>query len=561
MSLHRTARRRRTALIGLVAVSALALAACAQSQRGSDTTGSGKVGGTMVFGAAGAPKNFDPIFNDDGESFRPARQMFDTLIEYKRGSADLEPGLAEKWEPSADGKSWTFTLRKGVKFQDGTPFNAAAVCFNFDRWFNMKGAAAQSQMIYYGDVFQGFAHNDTDGLGDPLYKSCEAKDDNTAVLNLNKYRGAFPAAFGLTSFSMSSPDALKKYDADNVTQSGSSFTYPAYATGHPVGTGPFKFDSFDKSNNTITLVRNDDYWGDKPKLDKLILKIIPDENARKQELRSGSIDGYDFPNPADFTTLKNDGFNVLIRPAFNLLYLGINEKNNPALKDLRVRQAIAYSINREQLVKTKLPAGAEVATQFVPKTVAGYADDVQKYSYDPAKAKQLLADAGVSNLTLNFYYPTEVSRPYMPNPQDIAAALADDMKASGITVNLVARPWNGGYKDDVQTAGKQDLHLLGWTGDYNDAGNFVGVFFGREKPEFGFTDKSLFDELAAADATVDPTKHADAYKQVNRDVMSKYLPAIPVSSSPPGIVVSSKIKGLVPSPLADERFDTVSKES
>jgi peptide/nickel transport system substrate-binding protein len=554
----RTARRRASAAIGMTAVAALSLSACAQSDRGNDS-GSGAVGGTMIFGAAGEPKNFDPIFNDDGESFRPIRQMYETLITYKRGTADLAPGLAEKWEASEDGKSWTFSLRSGVKFHDGTEFNAEAVCFNFDRWFNMKGAAAQSQMIYYGDVFGGFAANEGDAAGEPLYQGCEAKDATTAVLNLSAYKGAFPAAFGLTSFSISSPEALKKYDADKVEQSGDSFSYPAYATEHPTGTGPFKFEGFDKANGTITLVRNEDYYGEKAKLDKLIFKIIPDEQARKQELQAGSIDGYDLPSPADFESLKSGGFQVTPRPAFNIMYLGINQANNPALKDLRVRQAIAYAVNREQLVKTKLPEGAEVATQFMPDTVAGYADDAQPYPYDLDKAKSLLTEAGAANLSLKFYVPTEVTRPYMPNPSELAAVIADDLKKAGITVELVSRPWNGGYKDDVQKAGKHDLHLLGWTGDYNDAGNFVGTFFGREKREFGFNDPALFDELAAADATVDPTAHADAYKQVNKDIMSKYLPAVPVSHSPPAIVVSGKVSGLVASPLTDERFDTVSK--
>lgn len=559
MALSRTARRRWTAAIGLTGVAVLALSACAESQRGGDDA-AGKTGGTLIFGAAGKPKNFDPIFNDDGESLRPARQIYDTLITYKRGTADLAPGLAEKWELSPDGKTVTFGLRKGVKFHDGTPFNAEAVCFNFDRWFNMKGAAAQSQMIYYADIFKGFAANEGDASGDPLYKSCEAKDENTAVLNLNAFSSALPAAFGLTSFSISSPEALKKYDADSVTQSGESFSYPAYATDHPTGTGAFKFESYDKANNTITLVRNEDYYGEKAKLDKVIFKIIEDENARKQELKAGTIDAYDYPSPADFKSLEGDGFDVLIRPAFNIMYLGINQANTPALKDLRVRQAIAYAVNREQLVKTKLPEGAEVATQYQPKTVAGYADDVTKYAYDPAKAKDLLKQAGAENLTLKFYVPTEVSRPYMPNPVDYAAAMAEDLKAVGINVETVPRPWNGGYKDDVQKFGKHDLHLLGWTGDYNDAGNFAGTFFGRSKPEFGFDDPALFGEIAAADAVVDPDKHADAWKQVNRNLLSKYLPAVPISHSPPGIVVNKKVKGLIPSPLTDERFDTVTKD-
>jgi ABC-type dipeptide transport system, periplasmic component len=539
----------------------VSLAACATSGRGDGAAqgGAGKTGGTLVFGAAGAPKNFDPIFNDDGESFRPIRQMYDTLITYKPGTTELAPGLATKWESSPDGTTWTFTLRDGVKFHDGTPVDGAAVCANFDRWANMPGAAAQSQMIYYGDVFEGFVKNEGDATGQPVYASCAAPSGNQAVVTLNKFKGAFPAAFGLTAFSISSPAAMKQYNADTVSQSGDSFSYSEYATAHPTGTGAFKFESFDKAAGTVTLVRNDDYWGEKAKVDKLIFKIIPDENARKQELAAGTIDGYDLPSPADYASLKAAGQNVLVRPPFNILYLGINEKNNPALKDLRVRQAIAYAINREALVKNKLPEGAEVATQFMPATVAGYAKDVQQYGYDPAKAKSLLAEAGASNLTLNFYYPTEVTRPYMPNPTELFSVIAEDLKQVGITVTPVARPWNGGYKDDVQKAGKQDLHLLGWTGDYNDAGNFVGTFFGREKAEFGFTDTALFTELAAADATPDAAAHAAAYEQANRNIMAKYLPAIPISSSPPAIVVRSNISGLVASPLTDERFNTVSK--
>jgi peptide/nickel transport system substrate-binding protein len=553
------ARKRRRAVFCAMGALALTMSSCAESQRGQTSTGDAK-GGTMVFGVAGAPKNFDPIFNDDGESFRPIRQMYETLVTYKAGTADLAPGLAKTWESSPDGTQWTFHLQTGVKFHDGTAFDAAAVCFNFDRWTNMKGAAAQSQMIYYGDVFEGFATNEGDASGDPLQKKCEAKDAGTAVLTLAKYKGALPSAFGLTSLSISSPDALKKYDADKVTQSGDSFEYSPYATEHPTGTGPFKFSGFDKANQTVTLVRNDDYWGTKAKLEKVIFKIIPEENTRKQELRSGTIDGYDFPSPADYKSLKDDGFNVAVRPAFNVLYLGINQNGNPALKDLRVRQAIAYALDREALVKNKLPEGAEVATQFMPKAVAGWADDVPKYPHDVAKAKDLLAQAGASDLTLKFYYPTEVTRPYMPAPVEIATVLSESLQAAGIKVELVPRPWNGGYKDDVQKLGKQDIHLLGWTGDYNDAGNFIGTFFGREKPEFGFNEPDLFKAMGDADSKVDTGAHADAYKQVSRDLLGKYLPAIPISHSPPAFVVSKKIHDLVPSPLTDERWGPVSKD-
>jgi peptide/nickel transport system substrate-binding protein len=542
-------------VVATCAALAASAGACAKSDRGSD---GGSGGGTLTFGAAGAPKNFDPIFNDDGESFRPIRQMYETLIEHKPGTAELAPGLAEDWPISADGKQITFKLRKGVKFHDGTDFNAAAVCFNMDRWFNMKGAAAQSQMIYYADVFEGFAKNEGDATGSPVYKSCEAKDDSTAIVSLNKFKGAFPAAFTLTAFSISSPESLKKYSADKVTQSGDSFTYSDYANLHPSGTGPYKFEKYDTGAQVVTLARNEDYYGDKAKTSKIIFRTIGDEAARKQELEAGNVDIIDFPNPVDWKGLKDKGFNVQVRRAFNVLYLGINQKGNPKLKDIRVRQALAYAINRQQLVTSKLPEGAQVATQFVPDTVSGYADDVQKYDYDLAKAKSLLAEAGATGTTLKFYYPSEVTRPYMPDPKGIFTAIEADLKAAGFKVQPIVKPWNGGYKDDVQKAGKQDIHLLGWTGDYNDAGNFVGTFFGRQKPEFGFNDASLFSELSNADGETNEDKHQSAYEQVNRDIMAKYLPAIPISHSPPAIVTSSKVKGLVTSPLTNERFDTVS---
>ncbi|WP_455424311.1 ABC transporter substrate-binding protein [Amycolatopsis thailandensis] len=550
----RVTRARRVALIGLAGALAVSMSACADSKR-EEGAGGGS-GGSMVFGAAGNPKTFDPLFNDDGETFRIIRQMMDTLIMNKPGTADLEPGLAEKWEGSNEGKTWTFTLKKGVKFHDGTPFNAEAVCFNFNRMFNMKGAAAQSQMIYYGDVFEGFAKNEGDASGAPVFKDCQAKDESTAILNLNKAKGAFPAAFTLPSFSIQSPDALKKYNADNVTQSGDSFSYPEYALQHPTGTGPFKFESWDQAKGEITLSKATDSPTQTAKLDKLVFKVIPDENARKQALKAGDIQGYDYPSPADYGLLRNDGEQVLIRPSFNILYLGINQANNPKLKDPKVRQALAYGLNRDQFVKSKLPEGAETATQFVPKAIDGYNENVTKYPYDLNRAKQLLKEAGAEGMTLKFYYPTEVTRPYMPNPADIFTSLSEDMKAMGIKVEPIAKPWNGGYKDDVQKAGKQDVHLLGWTGDYNDAGNFVGTFFGREKAEFGFNNPELFAALAAADAAPAGEAHTKAYQEANQKIM-EYLPAIPISYGPPAIVVGPKVKGLVASPLTDERFYTV----
>jgi peptide/nickel transport system substrate-binding protein len=540
----------RLAALGFAA--AVALTACAESQRDSQGEGGGQSGGTMTFATEGAPKLFDPFFATDGATFRTSQQVFEGLIEFKPGTANAEAGLATKWEHSDDGLTWNFTLREGVKFHDGSDFNAEAVCFNFDRWYNQKGAG-QSPAVsgYWTDNFGGFSDKKTPSL----FASCTAKDPKTAEVKLTRSTSKFPDILGLPSFAMQSPKALEQYDADNVVQQGDSFTYPAYATEHPTGTGPFKFAKYDEANGTVELVRNEDYWGDKAKLDKLIFRAIPDETARKQALQSGDVDGYDLPSPADWQGLKDDGYNVMIRPAFNVFYVGIGQKNQAKLRDLKVRQAIAYAIDREGLVKQQLPDGAEVAENFYPKTVSGWTDDVEKYDYDPAKAKSLLAEAGATGLAVTFYWPTEVTRPYMPNPQDMLGFIRGNLEAVGL------KPWNGGYLEDVDQ-GKADLFLLGWNGDYNTPDNFIGNFFSAPNNRFGtgFSPwgKTLQQELQAADSEPDADKRKGMYEDLNRKLKAEYLPAIPISHSPPALVVAKDVKGLVASPLTDERFDTVS---
>jgi peptide/nickel transport system substrate-binding protein len=562
-------RRTSRALAATAAtLTAVSLSACASSERDSNQ-GEGsqeqQSGGTLVFGAAGDPAMLDPAFGSDGETFRPARQIFEGLLTNKPGTTELAPSLAKDWSVSEDGLEYTFNLQEGVKFHDGTDFNADAVCFNFDRWYNFKGLAqSPSASYYYQAVFGGFADSDNKGI----YDSCEATDDKTAVVKITQVTSKLPAALSLPSFSMQSPDALKKYDADNMSGSDDALTYSKYALEHPTGTGPFKFKSWDRGNGEVTIVKNDDYWGEKALLDEIVFRTIPEGTARRQALEAGEVDGYDFVDPADYDTLTGAGAKVLVRDPFNILYLGFNGGNvkgtdaNPALQKPEVRQAIAYAIDRETIVNSLLPEGAEVAKEFMPPTVEGWADDVTEYDYDPQKAKDLLKQAGEENLTLKFYYPTDVSRPYMPDPAALFQVISQNLEEVGITIKPTALQWNPDYLQAVQ-AGQGDLHLLGWTGDYNDAYNFIGTFFAEDKnnqasAEFGaFSAPEIFDALAAADQEPDPAKRTEGYQEANRLIMD-YLPGLPISHSPPALAVSSDVEGLVPSPLTAEDFAPVS---
>ncbi|MFD1947561.1 ABC transporter substrate-binding protein [Nocardioides aestuarii] len=545
---------RKVAPVALAAALALGVTSCAESDRSDEGGGSGD-GGTFTFGAAGAPEMFDPFYATDGETFRVTRQMFQGLLGIKPGTATVQPELATEWSADEAGTTWTFQLRDDVTFHDGEPFNADAVCYNFDRMFD-QNEAGQVAGEYWGYVMGSFS-NDPEGS---LYKSCEATGEFEATIEITRATSGFPTMLTLDSLSMQSPKALEEGDANGIAAEGEGFSFPDYAFA-PVGTGAFKFGEYDEANGTITLERNDDYWGDPAKTSELVFRVIPDESTRRQELEAGSINGYDLPNPADWSGLEDDGNEVVIRDPFNIFYVGLTPENNPALKDLKVRQALYHAIDREQLVQSQLPEGAAVATQFMPEAVKGWNADLAAYDYNPDEAKQLLADAGQEDLTIDFAYPTEVSRPYMPDPQALYEAIRANLEDVGVTVNVKTASWNGGYLDNV-TAGKYDAYLLGWTGDYDSADNFIGTFFGNlNSNDFGTKaypwGAQLSQDLKDADAIVDEDERAARYEELNQQIMEDYLPGLAISHSPPALVVGPGVSGLTQSPLTAEQFDTV----
>ncbi|HZN17946.1 MAG TPA: ABC transporter substrate-binding protein [Micromonosporaceae bacterium] len=542
------------AVFAVAAVAALGIAGCAQSERDSGTQGKKD---TLVFGVAGDAKVLDPALASDGESFRVARQVLETLVRPEEGGAKLVPGLAESYTPDSTGLVWTFTLRKNVKFHDGTDFNGAAVCENFNRWYNFTGLMQSPDVsAYWQDIFGGFAKNENADLPPSLFKSCTAKDESTVDIGITRVTSKFPAALALPAFSISSPKALKDYNADKVGGTADNITYPEYATAHPTGTGPYKFVKWDTANKTITLERNENYYGDKAKIKTLIFKTISDLNARKQALRAGEIQGYDLVAPADVPVLKGEGFSVLTRPAFNILYLAINQSGNPALANVKVRQAIASALDRQSIVSSKYPEGSSVAINFHPSSLEGYNDAVTKYPYDVAKAKTLLAEAGfASGLTLKFGYPTEVTRPYMPDPKGIFELMKTNLEAAGITITPVALKWTPDYLNKMTTGKDHDIHLLGWTGDYGDAYNFIGTFFDRQKDEWGFNNPELFAKFSQADQEADLQKRYALYKELNKMLLD-FLPGVPIAHGPPSLVVAKNVGGIKASPLTDERYYT-----
>ncbi|KQR88800.1 ABC transporter substrate-binding protein [Microbacterium sp. Leaf179] len=546
---------RRRLLVGgaTVAIGALALSGCT-SQRDDDGGGDagGDVDSTFVFGASGDPSSLDPAFASDGESFRISRQIFEGLVGVESGTADPAPMLAESWEQSDDGLSYTFTLKEGVTFHDGTEFNADAVCFNFDRQNNFTGIAQSESLSYYwGKIMRGYA--DT---GTSIYGGCEVGSPTEVTITLTEPFAGFIPALSLPAFAMQSPTALQEYQADEVGGTAEAPTLSEYAQGHPTGTGPFQFDSWEPGAEA-TVNAYEGYWGDQGQVQKVIFRVIGDTTARRQALESGSIDGYDLVAPADLGALESAGYMLTNRDPFNILYLGMNQAD-PALGDIRVRQAIAHAIDKQQLVTQVLPEGTTVASQFMPDSVIGFNSGVTTYDFDQAAAKALLAEAGFTDanpLTLTFNYPVNISRPYMPNPEQIFTNLQSQLQAVGIVLNPVSNEW-GEYLDLIQGGSEHGIHLLGWTGDYNDPDNFVGTFFGGTSNEWGFDNAELFSALTSARGLATEAEQDPAYQAVNEQIAT-FLPGIPLANPVPTLAFAPRVKSYPASPVQDEVYNEI----
>ncbi len=519
---------------------------CAESDRDGDEE---STGGEFVFAASAEPVTLDPFFASDGESFRVARQIFEGLVGTVPGTADPAPLLAKEWTTSEDGLSYTFELETGVKFQDGTDFNAEAVCANFDRWYEMPESAQSDDLTYYyATLFRGFKTGDR--AADAIYESCTADDDDTATIKLKSPFAGFISAMSLPAFSMQSPSAIEQYGDDAAAKPDTT----EYATAHPTGTGPFVLESWNRGTS-ITLTRHDDYWGTKAKVDKVTVVDIAEPKARADALINEDIDGFDLVGPADHQTLEDAGMQILNRPAFNVLYLGMNQKRKP-LDDLRVRQAIAHALDKEKIISASMPEGTKEAIEFVPDVVQGFTEDVPKYEYDPEKAKSLLREAGAENLELEFNYPTNVSRPYMPQPEATFNVIRSQLEAVGINIKPTADQWDPTYLDKIQGGAKHGIHLLGWTGDYNDTDNFLGVFFGTPTAEWGFENKELFDKLKEARGLPTVEDQIPLYEEINKDVM-EFLPGVPLAHPVPSLAFDPEVEGYSPSPVQDEVWNEV----
>jgi peptide/nickel transport system substrate-binding protein len=541
----------------LLLLVALTFALVAASCGGDDDEGG--EGGTLVFAGAADPVVIDGALVSDGESIRVITQIFETLVGLKAGTTEVEPVLAESYEVSEDATTFTFNIRDGVKFHDGTDLDAAAVCFNFNRWYNFSGPLQSASASYYWQAFfGGYKNNESEDLSPSLFKSCATPDPMTAVITLTKPSASMLAALTQQAFSIASPKALQEFNANAGTLDEETGFRPTgtFGTEHPVGTGPYQFESWTREDRLV-LRRFDDYWGEKAKLEEVIIRPIADNAARLQALQNDEIQGYDLVEPQDVPTIEgDDSLKIEERPAFNVAYVTINHAMEP-MDDPRVRQAVAHGLDRQAVVDNFYGGRAVVAKEFMPPEVVGYADDVKEYPFDPERSKQLLRQAGLTlPVRIDFWYPSDVSRPYMPDPKRNFEGFRRSLEQSGFEVVPHTAPWDPEYLGRVDEGTAGHLNLIGWTGDFADADNFIGVFFQSFSPQWGFRNQEIFDLLDRAEAEADEAERERLYQEANRMIM-EFLPGVPYAHSEPALGFRADVQGYVPSPTTNEEFASV----
>lgn len=541
--------KKRTHLaIAALLIAALAVTGCSKSEPAAAPQDAPKAGDsgrkaqdTLIVGRGGDSANLDPAIVTDGESIKIVHNVFDTLLDFKDGTTEVTAGLAESWEMSPDGLKYTFKLRKGVKFHDGTDFNADAVVFNWQRWHD-----PQSPYKFPGDSFDYY----TSMFGPEnkrVIKECKAVDPYTVEFTLNMPQAPFLQNIAMPAFSIASPKAIQEKKEKFKSE--------------PVGTGPFVFKEW-KRNDSITLEKNPNYWMQGyPKLNKVIIRTIPDNSARFNALVNGELDLVEGVNPDDLKKLEaSKDLQKIVRPSFNVGYVGFNLKKKP-FDNQKVRQALNYAVDKKAIISAFYAGLADPAVNPMPPSVLGYNKNVKDYSYDLEKAKQLLAEAGYPDgipdeLTL---YAMPVARPYMPDGKKVAEALQAEFAKIGVKTKIESPDW-ATYLDDTKKGEKDHLYMLGWTGDNGDPDNFLYALL--DKDSIGSNNRSFYANeevhklLVGAQTEVDKNKRSEAYLKA-QEIIKQDAPWIPLVHSTPLMAAKANLAGYVPSPTSSEAYTTV----
>ena len=480
-------------------------------------------------------------------STRPGCTVYNRLLEFKHGSTETAPGLAQSYDVSDDGLVYTFHLRPGVKFQTTDFFtptrdmNADDVVFSFDR--QLKTDNPWNQYV------AGAAWEYAAGMGFPdLIKSVEKVDDLTVKFTLNRPEVPFLADLAMDFASIVSKEYADKLQADGKMEQMNQ---------QPVGTGPFTFVAY-QPDAVIRYKANPDYWGGKQKIDDLVFAITSDAAVRVQKLKAGECQIMPYPNAADVEALKADpNLQVMQQEGLNVAYLAYNTQQKP-FDNPKVRKALNMAINKQAIVDAVFQGAATVAKNPIPPTMWSYDDAVVDDAYDPDAAKKMLDEAGVSNLSMKVW-AMPVARPYMLNARRAAELIQADLAKVGVTVEIVTYEW-AEYLKLSKATDRDGAVMLGWTGDNGDPDNFLDTLLGCDavggNNRAQWCNKEFDDLVTKAKETPDQAARVKLYEQA-QVVFKAEAPWDTIDHSLVFMPMSKKVSGYVQDPLGYHRFDDV----
>ena len=475
--------------------------------------------GVLIVGQIAEPKSLDPAADTAVNDFRILVNIYDGLVRYKSGTLQPEPSLAKSWTISKDGKTYTFKLREGVTFHDGTPFNAEAVKFNFDRMLDKDNKYHDT-----GPFPLAFFFSDVDKV--------KVVDDHTVEFDLKKPYAPFLSNLAYPTGLIVSPAAVKKYGKDFGR--------------HPVGTGAYEFKQWD-SNSKVVVAKNPDYWDGPPKLDAVVFRPITDANTRVAEMLSGGIDVMVEVPPDSLKQFKdNPQFKIHEQAGPHVWFLILDTKSGP-FKSKKIRQAVNYAINKKAIVDDVLQGTATVAAGPTPKAFAWAHDDSLKpYPYDPEKAKALLKEGGYDGKPVTFYVTQGGSG--MLDPVAMGTAIQADLQAVGMKVDIKSFEWNTFLgKVNPGLEGKADMAEMAWMTNDPDTLPYLTLRSAALPSKGGFnsgyySNPKVDDLLEKARQSTDQAERAKLYKQV-QEIVHDDAPWAFIANWKQNAVTSATVKG------------------
>lgn len=497
-------------------------------------SGSGKSANedVFVFARGSDAQKLDPADIDDGESGNTLAQICEGLVRFKSGTLQIEPCLAESYSISDDGLVYRFQLRPGVRFHDGTPLNAETALFSFHRQMDPShpGHLKEASFSYWKYLYQDI-------------EKVEAEGDMALKFTLSKPNASLLNSLAVFPAFLVSPTALETH--------GKNFQR------HPVGTGPFRFIEW-RPNQAISMERNDDYWGEKPSLKRIVMTVSPDSTVRLLKLKGGDIQGMDGLQPAELAALKNDpNVDIYQEAGLNVGYLVFNLENE-RMAHRELREAIALAIDRETLAKIALKGAGRVAHYPIPKGFLGYPETEVKIPLNVEKAKAIIAAHPEW-----FKEPLELQvlnapRQYFPDPVTIATFIKGQLEAVGIPTRVVSKDFKAHLSD--LRKGDFEAGLIGWIGDNGDSDNFLSVFFASWAAEKGtatnysfYRDPEMDRLLLAARAETDRTRRGALYGDVLK-LWREDLPLLPLVHGDNIVVLGSGYEGFELQKIGDLRL-------